>query len=255
MIRKIIIDNKLIINMIIEWLEFHNFKLIELKDININDKIHYCSFDFKNLNNIKRKTNNITIINFEQLTVLKNKDNVKQPNELRILEYFKKLEKFINIYEIIDYSYENKILWEQMFNYNINNILSPKMNISNTTYNKNLNFLTLVNCKYRQDFVNQYLKNINYINFNNNWKNNRINLLKKSKILINLHAGINYKICEIIRIYEALCYNVIVISQNCFNHDVIKFSDKIIFCNDEDIESKCIEVLNNYDYYYDKIFN
>ena len=241
--------------MIIEFLNYNDFKIIEIKDININDEIYYCSFKFNNFNQIKQKTNNIIIVNFEQLSLLKNKDNTKEQIGLRILEYFKSLEKFINKYEIIDYSYENKILWKELFNYNINTILTPKMNLSDTTYNKNLNFLTLVNCKYRQDFVKQYLKNINYINFNNNWKDDRINLLKKSKILINIHAGINYKICEIIRIYEALCYNVIVISQNCFNHDVIKFSDKIIFCNDEDIESKCIEVLNNYDYYYDKIFN
>ena len=62
MVKKIFIDNKMIINMIIEWLIFYNFKIINIEDINDNDKIYYCSFHFNNINIIEKKTKKMAFL-------------------------------------------------------------------------------------------------------------------------------------------------------------------------------------------------
>jgi hypothetical protein len=254
--KKIIID-EINIRMISNFIKHYNFQIINIDDVNNNDDIYYITFDFKYIDTLLKKTNNIFIINLEQLSIYMNKDNLKFANEKRLLQYFIKIKNYLNNekIKIIDYSYENKELWDKIFNYKIEKVLVPFFNKNELNIKKEINFVSLVNSQYREIYVEKYLNKINYTNFDGMWDNDRKELLKKSKILINIHAGDNYKICELFRINEALSYNVIVISQKCYNHELIDNKDKIIFCDDKDIQDKCIEVINNYEYYYNKFFS
>ena len=65
----------------------------------------------------------------------------------------------------------------------------------------------------------------------------------------------DYTINEQIRINRCIFNKMIVISQTGRNDNLLYLKDYIIFCKYENIVEKTIEVLNNYKFYYDKIFN
>jgi hypothetical protein len=254
--KKLIID-EINIRMIPNFIKYYNFQIININDVSNNDTIYYMTFNFKYIESLLKKANNIVIINLEQLSIYMNKDKLKFSNEKRLLQYFIKIKNYLNNdkIKVFDYSYENKELWDKIFNYKVEKVLVPFFNKNELNIKKEIDFISLVNCQYRAIYVEKYLNNVKYTNFDGMWDNDRKELLKKSKILINIHSSDNYKICELFRINEALSYNVIVISQNCYNHEMIENKDKIIFCDDKDIQDKCIDVINNYEYYYKNIFS
>jgi len=118
---------------------------------------------------------------------------------------------------------------------------------------KNIDIICLFNNEYRNKIKNKYLSKLNIYNFRNHWEDKRRNIFKKTKILINLHAGENYKIGETFRINEALENKIIIISQHCYKNELL--DKRIIFCDDNEIQEKCIEVLKNYDYYYNLFYS
>ena len=184
-------------------------------------------------------------------------------------QYFKiaRNPEFKNKFKVIDYSLENKYIWETEFNTIVSGIIQPvyfleleiELELKNSNSykeKKNLDYISLINHDYRPEFIKNNLPRIgnNIQNFLGYFFNDRRNVLKRSKILINIHCGNNYRIGELFRIYEALAHKVIIISQHCFKNELIELQDFIIFVNDEDMENKCLEVLENYDKYYNLFF-
>ena len=84
----------------------------------------------------------------------------------------------------------------------------------------------------------------------------RDNLYNQSKIYINIHCSEKHKTMELIRIINLLKQHVIIITQNSIYKDLL-FINKhlIIFEEKNDINIIIDEILNNYDKYYNYIFN
>ena len=79
--------------------------------------------------------------------------------------------------------------------------------------------------------------------------------LFQHKILLNIHFNENYKIYEEMRCTRCTLNNMIVITEESDNLSEYMYYDKIIEVKYEEIVDKTIEVLENYDYYYKKLFN
>ena len=78
----------------------------------------------------------------------------------------------------------------------------------------------------------------------------------KTKIYINIHCSNNHNTMELIRMVNLIMNKVIIITNNSIYSDLLYIKDYIIICNDDkDIDVLIDEVLNNYMYYYNKIFN
>jgi len=255
--KKLIID-QMMIKFIPDFINYYNFKIISINDIIndniINDNIYIASFKFIGIDKLLEKCDKVYILNLEQLSIKLFENELEYENEKRIKMYFNRINNLINHpkIEIIDYSYENKILWKQLYNYDINIIMEPKF-IKIKPIQKTIDIISLFNCPYRNEFKNKYLSKLNIYNFNNHWNKRKKDVFKRAKIMINIHAGKNYIIGETFRINEALANNIIVISQNCYKNELL--DKRIIFCDNKNIEDKCIDVLNNYDCYYKNTFN
>lgn len=93
-------------------------------------------------------------------------------------------------------------------------------------------------------------------NFYNLWSKARDTEIQKSKILVNVHYNPdNYRVFESIRCYNALEYRTLVVSEPGIFDDKILLHDYIIFAPAEKLPEKVTEVLENYDYYYEKMFS
>jgi hypothetical protein len=254
--KKLIIDH-MMIKFIPDFINYYNFKIINIDNVTKGDHIYISSFKFIGINKLLDLCDKIYILNLEQLSIKLFENKLKYENELRIKKYFYRINDFINHpkIEFIDYSYENKILWKHLYNININTIMEPIYNPVKKI-NKTIDIICLFNCPYRNEFKNKYLSKLNnkysIYNFNNHWNKRKKDVFTRAKIMINIHAGDNYIIGETFRINEALANNIIVISQNCYKNELL--DKRIIFCDDKDIEDKCLEILNNYDYYYKNIY-
>lgn len=214
------------------------------------------------------KFKKVYYFNIEQMTIfidyLDNKVNTFIP--LRIIKniinpYFKLDNEYYgkNSYKLLDYSKENSIIWKNELGRNISGILEPYYPLQKhiSLQQKKLDYLALVNHDYRPKFIERYLPNIkeNICNFLGYFGNDRRNILSSTKILINIHTGKNFRVGELFRVNEAIAHKVIVISQNCYRNDLLSLSDYIIFCNDDEMETKCLDVLNNYEMYFNKFFS
>ena len=74
-----------------------------------------------------------------------------------------------------------------------------------------------------------------------------------SKILINVHQTNNHLTIEEQRILPALMCGMVVISEDGPFRETIPYQEYIIWCSYEELEDKAQEVLDNYDYYFNKI--
>ncbi len=79
--------------------------------------------------------------------------------------------------------------------------------------------------------------------------------LFQHKILLNIHFNENYKIYEEIRCTRCTLNNMIVITEESDNLSEYMYYDKIIEVKYDEIVDKTIEVLENYDDYYKKLFD
>lgn len=99
-------------------------------------------------------------------------------------------------------------------------------------------------------------QNIQHININNCFKENEMqHILQKSKILINIHQTPHHHTLEELRVLPALECGVIVISEKSPLIETIPYSDLIIWVSYDDIIEKTKEVINNYDFFNNKIFS
>jgi len=104
------------------------------------------------------------------------------------------------------------------------------------------------------------LKNIDnekmeHVNINNCFKENEMEeILRTTKILINIHQTPHHDTFEELRALPALECGVIVISEKSPLIETIPYGDLIIWTSYEDIIEKIKEVIINYDFYYNKVF-
>lgn len=79
------------------------------------------------------------------------------------------------------------------------------------------------------------------------------NFYKKSKILVNLHQTEYHHTFEELRVLPALLNGLVVIAEDSPLKETIPYHEYIIWCKYDDIIVKTKEVLNNYEFYYNKI--
>ena len=89
----------------------------------------------------------------------------------------------------------------------------------------------------------------------NCFNSERDNYFFKSKIYINIHCSENHQTMELIRIINLIMNKVIIITENSINSKLLFIKDYIIICNNRNDFKKYIdEILNNYNYYFNKIY-
>jgi hypothetical protein len=97
--------------------------------------------------------------------------------------------------------------------------------------------------------------NIPHININNCFTlENNNKLLKNTKIILNIHQTEHHDTFEELRCLPALLCGTLVISEDSPLKEHIPYKDYIIWTSFDDINTTIIEVLNNYQEYYNKIF-
>lgn len=89
----------------------------------------------------------------------------------------------------------------------------------------------------------------------NNWGEERDAILFRHKILVNIHYADDYNVLEELRINRCIYNKMIVITEKSGNLDYYDLKDYIIVCDYNDIVKVAKDVLENYEYYYNKLFN
>jgi hypothetical protein len=243
-----------------------------LKDIVLKNSLKKIVNFEKNNFILDKKHINIHI-NFEHTLVKKGGRSVDYNCEESEIKY-NNIDNYLirltdnNIWEISDI----------VIDYSIPNIINVNFSKNNTVKNKqvyippilfnpdiysserNIEILTtFLDCNQprRKNFLN-ILQNLNLKNININncfsLEDNK-KLLKNTKILINIHQTDHHDTFEELRCLPALLCGVIVVSENSPLYESIPYKDFIIWTSYENIPSKIIEISNNYDEYYNKIFN
>ena len=238
--------NSIIINYndIVLILNFNELLLI-INNINnkINNDIIIFMQSIPNIN-ISNIINNIYILNTEQLT---------RKGELNKIQFY-----IANNIKIIDYSKSN-IYCLKSNNINNNILYIPYL----VNYNEIYNYDKIYDIAYIGHFIDERNYRMNIINSLNksNIKTNEIkgfdierdNLLFKYKILLNIHYNEEYNIFEQMRCNRCIFNKVIVITQKSIDID-FELKEYIIECEYNNLVETTISVINNYTYYYNKLF-
>jgi hypothetical protein len=189
----------------------------------------------------------LIIINTEQTT---------NPNK-RIKKTVEYLNEYTN-YKLIDYNRENFLYFKNFINKKDYFVLEPNYSFIKDNHQKTID-IGIYNRETLHDkkFISLNLSNLinKTVNMKGKFNQKRLDFISKCKIFINIHAGRKYKIGETHRLNELIAHKCIVISQKCLNEDLIKLNKYIIFCDDDKIEETTLDVLKNYDKYYESIFN
>jgi hypothetical protein len=85
-------------------------------------------------------------------------------------------------------------------------------------------------------------------------KNCICDLYSKTRILVNVHQTDYHDTFEELRVLPALLNGTIVVSEDVPLKDQIMYSDCIVWASYEDLPAKVLDVINNYDKYYNDIF-
>ena len=168
--------------------------------------------------------------------------------------YFKEINLLNQDFKIIDYSEENipfiKNIFSDVF------LLPPIYENENILFNdKNIDIISFSNNEYRKNYLNN-IKNFNINCIDNIFGEERDNIFRRSKIYINIHSSTNHNTMELIRVINLLKKKVIVLTQNSVNINLLYLKESlIIFENQEQLEYLLKDILNNYESYYNYIFN
>ena len=236
---------------LIEQISYEKVKDFRDSDIIIinNFKLLDQKFLYKN-KNLRQK---IYCYIHEPLTLLSRSNSKEESLLIRLT--IKKLNKFRYV-NIITYSKYNIELCKKLFpdrkcyylpiNYYNNKELKREKDLdiminyrSNNLYNK-----SIINI---DDIKN------NNILILNDWGKERDEKFSRLKIFINLHRLKNSNILETLRIHNLIHNRVIVISERCIDYSD-SLSDYVIYEDSNKLLKKSLEVLENYEYYYNKIY-
>lgn len=154
-----------------------------------------------------------------------------------------------------------------VIDYSLENILLLQKQLPTTTFihfpfpikfqinkEKVRDVISLLSSPHRKQICNGL--GVPVCNFLGKWGRDRDNLVKNSKLLVNLHHNPSeYRIFESIRCYHALELGTLVISEHSVNEDALLLGDMIIFCHPREMKEKVQEILKNYDEIYAKTFS
>ena len=249
LLKFIIIENKLHINIIIGngfYNFYNNNKLIR---ININWE-----------HTLVKKNGRSIMPNCLESKVL---TNTGEPYLVRIEKY----EELNNADIIIDYSIPNmyniyssnsynnfykKILYISpvLFDYDSQNYEYKQRQINVLT-----TFINTNEPRRRALLDNIKMANVDHKNINNCFSNEDLkNLYLNTKILINIHQTEHHHTFEELRVLPALLSGIIVISESSPLTNLIPYNDFIIWSSYDNIIETVKNVINNYDDYHNKIF-
>lgn len=96
-------------------------------------------------------------------------------------------------------------------------------------------------------------KNIN-VDIISGFLGSRDNKLFQYKVLINVHYDQDYQILEEMRCNRCIMNKMVVISEKSLHDDIYLLRKHIIICDYQEIVDKVINVLHNYDLYYNHLF-
>ena len=188
--------------------------------------------------------NNIYVLNTEHFTrqeMLKNMP-IYAINNIKIIDYSK-----ANIDCLKSINTKNKFLYmPYLVNYNEIYNYEKKYDIAYIGH-------FVGEKSYRMNIINS-LKNLGVqtneiIGFNSE----RDNLLFRYKILLNIHYDKEYNIFEQMRCNRCIFNKVIVITEKSIDTN-FELKEYIIECEYDNLVDTTINVINNYKYYYDKLF-
>lgn len=154
---------------------------------------------------------------------------------------------------IIDYSIENIKLLQKLFP-NRNFIHLPFPIIFEKFVEKEYDLTTLESSKHRKTVSASIERKIE--DFSGKWSNERDDIIRKSKILLNIHHSKLYCVFESIRCYHALEMGTLVISEPSVYMNDVLFNDFIIFVGKgKNMKTVVEEVLDDYNVYYQQCFH
>lgn len=197
------------------------------------DVIWLATYSLSSVKPIHEKYPDITyLLNFEQTSA---PDNVK------------KLNAYPKTLKMIDYSLRNIMNYPRDNYYYIPYMVNTDEIVE---FDKTKGFIILgTPCKRRTEIINE-LNATSFIAFGKQRDDN----LFRHKILVNIHQYEDYNVLEELRINRCVYNKMIVITENSGNIDYYDLKDYIIECEYKDIVKVAKDVLENYDYYYKKLF-
>jgi hypothetical protein len=174
------------------------------------------------------------------------------------------------------YDYLNTL--DFIIEYSQPNLLNMKESGYFESYiNKNIYIAPLI---YEQDFNKEFKKNTITLfnsgdndrrsNFTHKMALNRadctninncfteeslLHLYKATKIMINVHQTDHHHTFEELRVLPALCNGVIIISESVPLKETIPYNEFIVWSDYSNLVETIVNVQNNYEEYYNKIFN
>jgi len=232
-------------------IENRNEQITILKQIYSNNK--YIFIGIRYTSYLKINYDNVYYVNLEPLTCNGKYSKYNFLNE--VLLFNRNYPKI----KLLDYSKENI---EILKNYNIKSKYLPYQVNYNEIKNYEKNDYDIVLCCSWNERIKNIFDRISTFSKSYPignpplWYNERDNILFRSKILINLHHRENdYNILQELRITRCILNKIIIISEKSLNNDLYYLSKYIIFCEYVDIVNKAKDVLNNYEYYYNKIYS
>jgi len=263
-------------------LEYWKYIIYLLKEILTNNpnikaniffvrEIHEYNNCLQFINETNRQNKNIWINFNDEHTLAKQgsewghlNSNIKDMNGNNYLIRISNYENLSKSDIIIDYSLPNihNVLSNSFFKDFSNKhiyIFPSLYPIYTIKENRNISLLTSIivtDIPRRKKILDDIkLRNLPHTNINNCFDSNQLlEYLKRTKILINFRQTDNYDTFEELRVLPALLCGVIIISETPPLKEVIPYNDYIIWTSYDNILDKAEEVLNNYDYYHNKIF-
>jgi hypothetical protein len=233
-------------------------KLIIANNPSLNVNIAICNntFNFNNTNktvNIKIKGRSIP--SGTPVGNIDDGDNSK---------YLVRIDQFDNLNNsdiVIDYSIPNIHNVKTCAKYN--SFSKKHVYISSSIYEPyfdkaNRNIITLTTFINTKEPRRAVLLNklITHTNIHNCFDKSELqNILKNTKILINIHQTPHHHTFEELRILPALECGVIVISEKSPLNELIPYNNLIVWADYDDIIEKTKEVKENYDFFHNTIFS
>ena len=199
---------------------------LTIEFVNNNNYIFLQNIPQDLFNEIKNNSNNIYIINTEQLSDENYRNNL-----------INNINEKINL---IDYNYSN-FNYYHLINFKKKYFLPYQINLEEIVDKKKIKNVCLIG-----DYFTHYIEGFGKV---------RDEKLFTYKIILNISYYENYSIFESIRCDRCVFNKIIVVSNLKENYDEYYLKDNIIFEKYENIPDKVEEILNNYLYYYDKLFN
>ncbi len=137
----------------------------------------------------------------------------------------------------------------------------PSLEFEYNPWHRNRNMAPIttfndINQPRRKDVVDLLLKRgIHVINRNKIYGQTKImTLYDSTAILINIHQTAHHHTLEEFRVLPALLRGVVIVCESSPLTDAIPYSAFLVWTSVEDMPSKVLEVMNNYDAYFDKFF-